>query len=283
MKMQSPRLKLWRSLLAMVAFMPGLPALADALETLTLQHRLAEELIPVLQPLVPPGTALTGMGNVLLVRGDEATLAQVREAVAALDRAPRQLLITVGQATGTDASSRGVRGSGTVSSGNVQVGVNEPPRGESGAQVVLQGSTTQDQIRSVSNVRALEGYEAYVAVGQSRPFTSSSVTRTPYGGTVVSQTTDYRDVQTGFYATPRLSGDRVTLEISPTQQQVMPGRRDGVATQSLTTTVSGRLGEWIEIGGASGSHEGTTTGLLTWGSRSELTQYSAWIKVDEVR
>ncbi len=216
------------------------------------------------------------------MRADEATLEQVRQAVAALDRAPRQLLITVGQSTGVESGQVGVRGSGTVSSGNVQVGVNQPPRSQSSAQVVLQGGTTQERIRSVSSARALEGYEAYVAVGQSRPFTSTSVIATPHGGPVVNQSTGYRDVQTGFYATPRLAGDRVTLEISPTQQQVTPGRRDSISTQSLTTTVSGRLGEWIEIGGAVGSRDGGTTGLLTWGTRSESTQYSAWVKVEEV-
>jgi hypothetical protein len=283
MKLQGPAWRLWQSLAVAVALMPCLAARADALETLTLQHRLAEDLIPILQPLVPAGAVITGAGNVLLVRADEATLAQVRAAVAALDRAPRQLLITVGQVTALDTSDRNVRGSGTVSSGNVQVGVNQPPQAQPGAQVVLRGSTTQDRIQGVSSVRALEGYEAYVTVGQSRPFTSTAVMGTPYGGTVVSQSTTYRDVQSGFYATPRLSGDRVTLDISPVQQQVTPGRHDSVSTQAVTSTVSGRLGEWIEIGGTSASRDGTGTGLVTWGTRSELTQYSAWVKVEEVR
>jgi type II secretory pathway component GspD/PulD (secretin) len=283
MKLQGPAWKLWRSLAVVVALMPAPAVRADALETLTLQHRLAEDLIPILRPLVPASAAITGAGNVLLVRADEATLAQVRAAVATLDRAPRQLLITVGQVTALDTSDRDVRGSATVSSGNVQVGVNQPAQAQPGAQVVLRGSTTQERIQGVSSVRALEGYEAYVTVGESRPFTSSAVIATPRGGTSISQSTTYRDVQSGFYATPHLSGDRVTLDISPVQQQAAPGRRDGVATQSITTAVSGRLGEWLAIGGASTSRDGSGTGLVTWGARTELTQYSAWVKVEEVR
>ena len=282
MKLPCRGAKLLKSLLVVVAMLSASHAQAEALETITLRHRLAEDLVPILQPLVPAGAALTGAGNVLLVRADEATLEQVRLAVAALDRAPRQLLITVGQDTGVASSDAAVRGSGTVTSGNVQVGVNSPPQAQSGAQVVLRGNNTQDRIRSVSSVRALEGYEAYVAVGQSRPFTSQSIVTTPHGGSIVSEATGYRDVQTGFYATPRLSGDRVTLEIAPTQQQVAPGRRDSVATQSVTTTVSGQLGEWIEIGGVVDRRDGSTSGLVTWGARSELTQYSAWVKVDAV-
>jgi type II secretory pathway component GspD/PulD (secretin) len=282
MNLQCRGSKLRHALLVVAAMLCGSPAHAETLEAITLQHRLAEDLVPLLQPLLPAGAALTGAGNVLLVRADAASLEQVRVAVAALDRAPRQLLITVGQDTDDAASDAAVRGSGTVQSGDVQVSVNQPPGSQSAAQVVLRGSRTQDQIHSVSSVRALEGYEAYIAVGQSRPFTSTSVTRMPHGGSAVTQTTGYRDVQTGFYATPRLSGDRVTLEISPTQQQVTPGRPGGITSQSLTTTVSGELGEWIEIGGVTDSRGGSTVGLVTWGARSQLTQYSAWVKVEAV-
>jgi hypothetical protein len=256
---------------------------ADSLEAIPLNFRTAEELIPVLQPLVPAGAALTGTGDMLLVRADASTLAQVRAAIAELDRAPRQLLITVGQSTGLNRSDAGVTGSATVGSGDVQVGVNRPPAAGTGAEVLVHGGTSRNDIRSLSSIRTLEGYEAYVTIGESRPFTSTTVSG-GYHGPVVSESTGYRDVRTGFYAVPRVSGDRVTLEISPVQQRYAgPGRGATVATQSVATVVSGRLGEWIEIGGSSETSSGASTGLIRWGARSELTQYSAWVKVDEVR
>ena len=81
----------------MLVVVPDLQA--ESLEQIPLHYRMAEELLPILQPLVPPGSVVTGTGNVLFVRADATTLRQVRDAVASLDRAPRQLLITVGQAT----------------------------------------------------------------------------------------------------------------------------------------------------------------------------------------
>ncbi|HEX6571692.1 MAG TPA: hypothetical protein VF055_06685 [Steroidobacteraceae bacterium] len=257
---------------------------AESLEAIPLQHRLAEELIPMLEPLLPLGAALTGAGDVLLVRADAATLQQVRAALATLDRPPRQLLITVGQSTGRSAREAGVRGSATIGSGDVQVGVNRPPATEPGARVEVQDRQDRTDIRNVSSVRALEGHEAYVAVGESRPFTSTSTAGDGRHGPVYGQTTQHREVQTGFFATPRVSGDRVTLEISPTQQQFGNGPRPAaVATQTLTTMVTGRLGEWIELGGVDDSRRGDATGLVTWGTRTELTQYAAWVKVEELR
>jgi type II secretory pathway component GspD/PulD (secretin) len=258
---------------------------AESLETIPLSHRMAEDLLPILQPLLPPGSVLTGTGNVLLVRTDPATLEQLRATVAQLDRAPRQLLISVGQSSGVDAGGTSVRGSGTVGSGDVQVGINQPPQATAGAQAAVRSGSTRDSLRTVASVRALEGFETYISVGQSRPYTSTSVIS---GGgwrpPTVVQTTGFQDVQSGFFATPRVNGDRVTLVISSQQQRLTGGgRQSQVATASATTTVSGRLGEWIEIGGSSGQSDGRTTGLVTWGTRTESTQYSAWVKVDEVQ
>ncbi len=260
-------------------------ARAESLEVIQLQHRMAEDLLPILQPLLPPGSVLTGTGNVLLVRTDPATLDQLRATVAQLDRAPRQLLISVGQSSGVAAAGTSVRGAGTVGSGDVQVGINRPPQDDDRRTGRRAQRQQQRQPAQRSSVRALEGFETYISVGQSRPYTSTSVIS---GGgwrpPTVVQTTGFQDVQSGFFATPRVNGDRVTLVISSQQQQLTGGgRQQQVATASATTTVSGRLGEWIEIGGSSSQSDGRTSGLVTWGTRTESTQYSAWVKVDEVQ
>ena len=261
---------------------PGVQA--ESLEQIPLHYRMAEELLPILQPLLPAGSAITGTGNVLFVRADAATLTQVRDAVASLDRAPRQLLITVGQAMVAQGSGTSVRGSGTIGSGDVQVGVNRPPATSAGGQVVVRNGAARDDITNVSSVQALEGYETYVSLGQSRPVTSTTFTGGGHYPPVVTQSTEFRDVQTGFYATPRVSGDRVTLEVSSRQQRSTgTGRYAPVTTGGITTTVAGRLGEWLPVGGAADSFDGSDRGLVTWGTRADLTQYSVWVKVDEVR
>jgi hypothetical protein len=172
-----------------------------------------------------------------------------------------------------------------VGSGDVQVGINRPPQATTGAQVVVRSGSNSDSLRNVSSVRALEGFETYISVGQSRPYTSTSVIS---GGgwrpPVVTQTTGFQDVQTGFFATPRVNGDRVTLVISSQQQRLTGGGgQPTVATASATTTVSGRLGEWIPIGGSNSQSDGRSAGIVTWGTRTGSTQYSAWVKVDEVQ
>lgn len=267
------------SLLALGGFTA---ASAQELQVIELRHRLAEQVLPALQPLVEPGGVITGTDSMLFVRTSPANLEQIRQAVAALDRRLRQLRVTVGQGTVEADVDSSVRGSATVGSGDVQAGINRPPSGEPGVAVTVRHSAQRANLRNVSSVTTLEGSETFIATGPSAPVVTTQVTTGPAGPNVV-QTTDYRDARTGFYATPRVIGDVVTLDLSATQQRFTgPPSERSVATAGATTQVSGRLGEWIRVAGSSSTAHGDSGGLLTAGSRDGESSFSVWVKVEEV-
>ena len=68
-------------------------ARAQSLEIIELRNRPAEQVIPIVQPMLEKGGALSGTGFQLFVRTSPANLAQIRQMVASLDRAARQLII----------------------------------------------------------------------------------------------------------------------------------------------------------------------------------------------
>ena len=255
-------------------------ARAQAVQVIDLRYRFADEIIPVIQPLVEPGGVLTGSDNHLFLRASAANSAQIRQALAAIDRPPRQLLITVGQGTVSSTEVVGVRGGVTMGNGDIRVGVNRPPGAPSGAEVQGSAGSGQANLRNVSSVQTLEGNETFISAGTSVPVTTTSVSP-GWRGPEIQQSTTYLDVATGFYATPRVNGDRVVLEISPRQQRYRPTGGGVVASAGATTTVSGRLGEWIELGAVRESSASSTGGLLVWGRRTDSSEYSAWVKVDE--
>lgn len=269
------------ALAALVALV-GSAATAQELEVIELRYRLAEDVIPIVQPLVSPGGVITGTDRVLFVRTSPANLEQIRQALAMLDRRPRQVSITVGQGTATGAQATGLRGAASVGSGDARVGINVPPAAGTGVAVGVRSSSEQADLRNVSTVRALEGTETWISIGQAAPLPAAQVVPGPRG-VHGHPYVEYRDVSTGFYATVRLGGDLVTLEISPRQQRLQSTERGtAVATAGSTSTVSGRLGEWIPLGAVSEADAGGSSGLLVWGRRSSESQYSAWVRVDEV-
>ena len=67
-------------------------AVAQDLQIIELRYRLADEVLPTLLPLVEPGGVLTGTDATLFLKASPGNVEQIRQAVALLDREPRQLL-----------------------------------------------------------------------------------------------------------------------------------------------------------------------------------------------
>ena len=271
-----------RGVLALVLAALAFVGVAGELQVIELRYRLADEIVPIVQPLVEPGGVLTGADRLLFVNTSPTNFEQIRQAVELIDRRPRQLVVTVGQGTVNYVEGTEVSGQARVGDGDVQVGVNAPPRGEAGVAVQIDSRTQRANLGNTSSVRALEGTETYIAIGQLAPLTTTQVVpgrRRPHEYT----STEYREVSTGFYATARLHGDSVTLEVSPRQQRLRSTPSGTVVeTAGVISTISGRLGEWLPIGAVQESGGGDTSGLLVWGRRTTESQYSAWVKVDEV-
>ncbi len=275
----------------------GAQAQQTVLEVIPLRHRTAAEVIPILQPMLAREGSLSGFQGQLVVRTSPANLDEIKRVLASLDTAPRQLVITVRQEaeTGRSASAAEISGSVGGDHGRVTIPGGREPRG--GGSVVLrdgddsarldvrEGSGSQAD-RNTQSVRVVEGREAFVRIGQSMPVRERQVQRSVVGGRVVErtvETTQFRDATDGIYVRPRVSGDRVTLDISA--QRESPSGRDhgGAKVQGLVTTVSGRLGEWIEIGGASRDTSAQKSVLLGRESSAARDSRRVLIKVEEVR
>jgi type II secretory pathway component GspD/PulD (secretin) len=271
-----------RRLLFVLLFALGVVAHAEEVEVIQLRYRTAEQVIPVLRPLVEPGGAVSGMQSTLVIRASRANLAQLKQVLDTLDRTPRRLLISVRQDAGASFERRGAAASGTIAGGDARIGVNEPPRRESGVTISAEAASGARDSSTTSQVQALEGSPALIAVGQSVPVQSTVVTPVP-GGTIVQRSTGFQSTGGGVYVIPRVSGDRVFLEI--TQGASTPGRGPpGTANvQQISTTASGRLGEWFPLGGIDQSASRTQSGILSGSAGTRTSASSVWVRVDEIQ
>lgn len=244
-------------------------AWAQGLEVLTLRYRGAEQLLPQLQPLVEPGGMLTGSGDKLFLRTSNRNMADIRQVVEALDRPLRRLMITVRHG-GTAAGEKvGAGATVILAPGDSSV------RGRIGERRYTSRESVAQQVQTV------EGGRAFINVGQSLLLPFRQVVLTP-AGAVVTETVVQHDIGTGFHAEPRLAGDTVTLDISPRHDT--PGSVPGSSNvQRLSTTVSGRLGEWIALGGATRDASSEKGGTLHYGTRSAQGDQQVWLKVEELK
>lgn len=269
-------LRLARGLLlaVMLAATMGVAA-QTTVEIIPLNYRSSEQVIPVIQPLLGRDSSVSGFQNQLVIRATATELAEIRRVLASIDKAPRRLLITVRQDAGLERERREAEVSGSIGNDNARVTI--PGGGSrSGGNVVLRDGDDRLDARiidsrqassdsSTQTLQVLEGSSAFIRVGESRPVPSRQVVRTVINGRIVDrvvESTEYRDAATGFSVRPRLQGDIVTLDISPQRDSFDERRRGTVNVQQVTTTVSGRIGEWIDLGGIGDSRIDERSALL---------------------
>lgn len=261
---------------AIVALFVATSAGAESLQVIDLQHRTAQEVIPVLQPLLAPGAALSGQDYKLFVRTNNANLAQIRAVLAQIDRRPRQLLVSVRQGAQREIELERESASGTIRAGDAVASVNERPHGSSGVTIRATDANDRTSGDGVASVQVLEGASALIATGSSVPIVTTVAAgggRRPWA---VSSTA-FRDLSSGFLVTPRVNGELVVLDIEQQHEGIERGQ---IETQRLTTQVSARLGEWVQLGGVSESATSQSRGMLNRSYQTRSDERSIWVKVD---
>jgi type II secretory pathway component HofQ len=242
-------------------------AAQQALEIIALRHATVEQVIPTLRPLLEPGATLSGQQGQLFVRTSPANLAEIRQALAAIDRPARRLQILVRFDDAAEAARQEIGASGRISN-----------RG-SDIEVRAQDSRSTQQERVDQRLQVLEGGRAFISSGQSRPMVQRRI-QGP-GGQVIGQDVFVQEANTGFEVAPRISGERVFLDILPQKESF--DRQGNVQGQRLATSVVGRLGEWFEIGGVAGAASRDDRGIASASRARSSESRRIWVKVEEMR
>lgn len=219
---------------------------AQQVQTFLIRSQPAAALIDTVQPLLNEGGGVSAYRDRLIVRGSPTEIAAVRKVLEAIDRPPRRLIVEVRRRGGASLSTSGV-GFGARTD-HAEIG--RPPAG--GADLGLGYQQLETRIRddSLQRVRVVEGRPALIRTGQSLPVYQGY--RDIYGNRVVQGfEVHYRDVDSGFFALPRVHGDEVSVEIYQQREQAaFSGRFE---RQLASSVVTGRLGDWMLLATTGGS------------------------------
>jgi type II secretory pathway component GspD/PulD (secretin) len=263
------RLRATTNILALLLAVAATAVFAQgSIEVISLRHRTAEQVIPVLQPLLAPGGALSGQYNQLIVRTSPENLAQIRQVLDSIDRPARRLMVLVRFDNVQETAASAAQGEVRISN-----------RGAAASATVRDSRSALDE-RVDQRVQVLEGGRAYISGGETRPLRQPGVLRAP-GGAVVQETV-IQEAATGFEISPRLSGSNVTIDVYA-QQEAFSNRGGAIRGQQASSTVSGRLGEWIELGGSSSAAARSGSGILSSRESSATGNRRIWVMVEELR
>lgn len=233
------------------------------IQVIPLKHRMADEVVPALHPLMLPGESVTGMDTRLIVRASPATLAQIIRVLAELDVARRNLRISVRHGGGQEQTQTEQGLSGDLQSGNTRITVSGN-RGNTGGLTVGRngpnGSVqyrserriTTGSVNSTQNLTVLDGSRAFLKVGESVPQVQPFLALVGHRLTVALGV-QYYDVTTGFEVEPHLLGEQIQLAVTPRLAFRGSQGTQVVNFEELRTVVTLRPGEWVDLGSIAGS------------------------------
>ena len=245
-------------------------AVADnsVMDVVPLQHRPAAEIQMLLGPLLEASDRVIENGSSLIVKTTPERLESLEAIIKQLDTPVANLVVTMLQNSYKTAA---------------ELNAEAIPIGS--AQINMHGmnADTRDvnNTRNTQTLRTLDGQPAYLKTGKQTPMQSSSQYGAYNSGMSASTTTQMLETSTGFAVTPRLNGQQVRIDIEPWSDQ--PTHNGGINSQTAHTTLSARLGEWVEIAGNDSSGIQAKEGFNTFNQTTvKGSNLRILIKVDKV-
>jgi hypothetical protein len=284
---------LFRALPLLASLVLTAPALADETRVIQLHHHSAAEIMPLVQPLLAAEDAIRGLDYRLIVRTSDARMREIERVITKLDTVQRQLRLTVKHVLARDATRTLAEISGSVGVGaHARVSVpGSHERDDTG--ITMNAHNRDDYLRvqakqesgrasgvRTETLRVAEGQAGFIRTGQSVPYTTRTVRRIN-GRTVVQETPAY-DATSGFQVRPRVSGQRVALEITSRQESVGRGH-NGVANMGeLTTTVQVPLGTWTDLGAVLSGASAANRSLLQGSRETGEESWTILLRIEDV-
>ena len=252
---------------------------ATEFKIITLQHRFADELLPIIQPLAGEDGVVTGMQNQLIIRTSPENMAEIEQVIASMDVARSNLKITVNRQNNLDSTQHGVDVSGRKRIGNVAISTNRYPRqARDGVQIDIQNNSSTTKQNSQQFINVVDGEFAFIQVGQSVPFTQEWRTFT-HRYTHIKRTTEFIEVSTGFAVRPRSIGGQIELDITPRIAQL--NQQGFIDFEALRTVVRVNKGEWFDLGGAMQRNDEVSRAILSFKNKAQTQNNVLNIRVDD--
>lgn len=218
------------------------------LEIIPLFNRPASELHPIISPLLDESEQIIANGSNLIVKATPYRLKQLKKLIKKLDTRLNNLSITVIQSRTKTAHELN---SSANFSFNSRSFYNPNPKGYiHGRFAQTEGLKNTD---STQVIKTLEGRSAYIKTGKTHPIQNIDIYDSGYGYPAISTHTEFIETTTGFLVTPHLTGNQVTLDITPWSENM--GNSGIIETQRANTSIRVHLGEWVEIGSISENNQ----------------------------
>lgn len=247
---------------------------------IALQHRLASDLLPIIEPMVGEEGSVTGMNNQLILHASPERMREIEQTITQLDAPRINRKISIKTGDNILRKQERIEASGNVKVGKVTVSNDRRATPNSG-RVEVENSSNDNSQNTNQFISVLDGERAFIRVGKIVPFTEEWVTIARHY-VQIERYTDWQEISTGFAVRPRAVGNPneklVELEITPRIAKL--NSQGFIDFEELSTTMRVSLGSWVDISGTMQSNDEVSRKILGLQRTSTQQNSSLMVKVD---
>ncbi|BDZ75145.1 hypothetical protein GCM10025856_28640 [Methylophaga marina] len=243
--------------------------LADTnIHTIALKHRLANEVVEQVRPFLPETATIRAYDDMLILKSDRATLANVEQLIKKLDTPLKSVVITVLQTSQELQQQSG-------SEANITLSDSKP-----NASVKLKAWSTKgkDDQDNQYQAQGIAGQPITIKLGNAKPEKDYLYFINGSGDIGLATNTYYTSTANGFNAVPFLLADnRVKIDIHPFfSDRAQQGQ---INSSEVMTSVQGELGNWIKLAFVSEDQHAQQNGMKRYQSH-QAQQQIIYLKVE---
>lgn len=245
-----------------------LAALSE-LAFIPLYHQQASDILPKVKGFLKDGESIIAGNNEIIIRVESSDIKELEEIVKRLDKPLQQLLILVKRAGSLSAKELAID-----TQAKLQVGTLNKLE----ANVQLYGSTRKNTREAIQEIRVLDGASAFISDGKIEALPVVQIHR--YGShSQINTATQFHDATTGFYLTPHVNRDSVTLEISGWSNQTFAKNNGLAPTNRTSTIIRAQLNQWVALSAIADDDKKQHSGVLEQRYHTHKSQQTIWVKV----
>ena len=220
-------------------------------KVIDLNYKTAQEVIPLIKPLLAKGARLSGQGKTLIIKTSPENLTQIRYILHRLDKPPVVFSISVKQAS---------------------------DQGSNLGQVIEYNTYSQEYQLRNQRVKVINGQAAFINTQKDVPVISE-VGLGWWTGVVYQR----RQVKDGFWVEPNLNGSQVKLTIYRLRERIDRFDRQQFDSQTVKTTLMVPLNKWVALGSTQ-SQRVNDNNAFVYQTGDRFTQNATlYIKVELVK
>lgn len=136
-----------------------LPAVHADTEVLTLQHRMPQELIPILTPFLDKEGVIKSFNNQLVIQTSTENLVSLKKLVQDLDKPVQKLMLSVSQSKEAPSEQFSVDAKGKVIFGQDNFTLS--------SQISTSRSTSREEDQSLNHIQVVSGSPAMITSGKT--------------------------------------------------------------------------------------------------------------------